>query len=30
VNLTELDPALRKLRLSGMAEHLEMRLLEAL
>jgi DNA replication protein DnaC len=29
VNLTELDPALRKLRLSGMAEHLEMRLLEA-
>jgi DNA replication protein DnaC len=29
VNMTELDPALRKLRLSGMAEHLEMRLLEA-
>lgn len=29
MNLTELDPALRKLRLSGMAEHLEMRLLEA-
>ncbi len=27
--MTELDPALRKLRLSGMAEHLEMRLLEA-
>jgi len=29
VKLTELDPALRKLRLSGMADHLEMRLLEA-
>src|SRR5882724_6009626 len=29
MNVTELDPALRKLRLSGMAEHLEMRLLEA-
>ncbi len=29
MNLNELDPALRKLRLSGMAEHLEMRLLEA-
>ena len=29
MNRTELDPALRKLRLSGMAEHLEMRLLEA-
>lgn len=29
MNLTELDPALRKLRLSGMADHLEMRLLEA-
>jgi len=29
MNLTELDTALRKLRLSGMAEHLEMRLLEA-
>ena len=29
MNLSELDPALRKLRLSGMAEHLEMRLLEA-
>jgi DNA replication protein DnaC len=29
VKLTELDPALRKLRLSGMANHLEMRLLEA-
>jgi DNA replication protein DnaC len=27
--MTELDPALRKLRLSGMADHLEMRLLEA-
>jgi DNA replication protein DnaC len=29
MKLTELDPALRKLRLSGMADHLEMRLLEA-
>jgi DNA replication protein DnaC len=29
MKLTELDPALRKLRLSGMANHLEMRLLEA-
>ena len=29
MNLTELDPALRKLRLSGMAEHLELRLVEA-
>jgi DNA replication protein DnaC len=29
VKVTELDPALRKLRLSGMAERLEMRLLEA-
>jgi len=29
VKMTELDPALRKLRLSGMATHLEMRLLEA-
>ena len=29
MNVTELDLALRKLRLSGMAEHLEMRLLEA-
>jgi hypothetical protein len=29
MKLTELDPALRKLRLSGMADHLEMRILEA-
>ncbi len=29
MKMTELDPALRKLRLSGMADHLEMRLLEA-
>src|SRR5437867_9316675 len=29
MNRTELDPALRKLRLSGMAERLEMQLLEA-
>jgi DNA replication protein DnaC len=29
VRLTELDPALRKLRLSGMADHLEMRIVEA-
>ena len=29
MNLSELEPALRKLRLSGMAEHLELRLLEA-
>jgi DNA replication protein DnaC len=29
MNLTEIDRALRKLRLSGMAEHLEMRILEA-
>ena len=29
MKLTELDPALRKLRLSGMADHLEMRLVEA-
>jgi DNA replication protein DnaC len=29
VKLTEIDPALRKLRLSGMADHLELRLLEA-
>jgi DNA replication protein DnaC len=29
MKLTELDPALRKLRLSGMADHLELRLLEA-
>jgi len=29
MNLVELDPALRKLRLSGMADHLELRLLEA-
>lgn len=29
MNRTELDPALRKLRLSGMADHLEIRLLEA-
>jgi DNA replication protein DnaC len=27
--MTELDPALRKLRLSGMADHLELRLVEA-
>jgi DNA replication protein DnaC len=29
MNMTELDPALRKLRLSGMADTLELRLLEA-
>jgi DNA replication protein DnaC len=29
MKLTELDPALRKLRLSGMADHLELRLVEA-
>jgi len=29
VKMTELDPALRKLRLSGMADHLELRLVEA-
>ena len=29
MNVSELEPALRKLRLSGMAEHLELRLLEA-
>lgn len=29
MNLTEIDRALRKLRLSGMAQHLEMRILEA-
>ncbi len=29
MNLTELDHALRKLRLSGMADTLELRLLEA-
>ena len=29
MNLTELDHALRKLRLSGMADTLEIRLLEA-
>ncbi len=29
MKLVELDPALRKLRLSGMADHLELRLLEA-
>ena len=29
MNLIELDHALRKLRLSGMADHLEMRILEA-
>jgi len=29
MKLAELDPALRKLRLSGMADHLELRLLEA-
>jgi DNA replication protein DnaC len=28
MKLTELDPALRKLRLSGMADHVEMRILE--
>ncbi len=30
MNMTELDHALRKLRLSGMADTLELRLLEAL
>ena len=29
MKMTELDPALRKLRLSGMADHLELRLVEA-